>query len=295
MEHVRIEGAGGVPLHVARAGTGPPVILLHGFPDDWRTWRPQLEPLVEAGFSVWLPDLRGYGGSGRPSGRAAYQLRWLVGDVVAIVRATGAPRVRLGGHDWGGVVAWAVAGAHGELLDRLVIFNAPHPELYARRVRRPGQLLRSWYAAFFLLPALPERVLAARDFAVLRRLLRRVPARRAFSEDEIDGYVAAMAQPGALTAALNYYRANVAALGAARRRAARIEAETLVIWGERDVALSTSLLDGLAEVAPRSRVHRIAEAGHWVHREAASETNEVLLEFLGGAARSGFSRRRARP
>jgi epoxide hydrolase 4 len=284
LEHVRVEGAGGVPLHVARVGAGPPVILLHGFPDDWRTWRRQVEPLMAAGYSVWLPDLRGYGASGRPAGRAAYHLRWLVGDVVAIVRATGATRVRLGGHDWGGVVAWAFACTHSELLDRLVIFNAPHPELYARRLRRPGQLLRSWYAAFFLLPSLPERVLAARDFALLRRLLRRVPARPAFSDDEINEYVAAMSQPRALTAALNYYRANVGALGAARRRTARIEADTLVIWGERDVALSVSLLDGLAEVAPRSRVHRIADAGHWVHREAADETNRVLLQFLGGGA-----------
>jgi epoxide hydrolase 4 len=272
--------SGGVRLHVARAGAGPPVILLHGFPEDWRSWRRQVEPLVACGYSVWMPDLRGYNQSSRPGARESYHLRHLVDDVAAVVRATGHSRARLCGHDWGGVIAWAFAHGCPDMVERLVILNAPHPTLYARRLRRPSQMLRAWYVAFFMLPRLPERVLAAYDFAAVRRLLQTVPALPAFSAGEIDAYVDALSQPGALTAALNYYRANAAIARSALRHTGQIEAETLVIWGERDPALDVALLDGLGEFAPQVQVHRIASAGHWVHREASDEVNRVLIEFL---------------
>jgi epoxide hydrolase 4 len=291
--HLAVQ-SGDVRLHVAQSGNGPPVVLLHGFPDDWRTWRPQIGPLVEAGYSVWMPDLRGYNRSARPRTRDAYRLEHLVEDVRAVVAATGAERVRLAGHDWGGVIAWAFAGTHPSLLEQLVILNAPHPELYARRLRRPGQLLRSWYAAFFLIPSVPERVLAARDGALLRRLLRRAPALPAFTEAEIDDYVESLSQPGALTAALDYYRANARRIGTARRGSTPIDVETLVLWGERDPALSLSLLEELGDVVGRVRVHRIPRAGHWVHREATAEVNRVLLDFLGEPA-PGRATPRARP
>jgi epoxide hydrolase 4 len=288
LRHLRLAGAG-VELHVATAGTGPPVVLLHGFPENWRSWRHQVGPLVAAGFSVWLPDLRGYNLSDRPVATGAYHLRHLVDDLAAVVRATGAPRAHVGGHDWGGIVAWTFAGEHPELLDRLVILNSPHPRLYGEQLRRPGQLLRAWYILAFLVPGLAERALAARDFALVRRMFGSRPGRPgAFTEEAVDAYVEALAQPGALTAALNYYRANRRT--DARRLAgrARVAAETLVIWGERDPALSTRLLDGLERVAPRARVHRIRRAGHWVQNEAPEEVNRVLLEFLrGGASQPG--------
>src|SRR5207244_2516240 len=131
--------------------------LLHGFPENWRCWRHQFEPLAQAGLSVLAPDLRGYNLSDRPSPRAAYDLRRLVADVAALVRATGHTRAHIVGHDWGGVIAWAFAGAHPELLDRLVILNAPHMDIYLRKVWRPPQVFRSWYVLFFQIPRLPER------------------------------------------------------------------------------------------------------------------------------------------
>jgi pimeloyl-ACP methyl ester carboxylesterase len=282
VRHERVK-ADGVELHVAAAGDGPPVVLLHGFPENWRSWRRQFAPLVRAGFSVWAPDMRGYNLSDRPASREAYHLRHLVADVAALVRATGALRAHIAGHDWGGAVAWTFAGQHPELVDKLVIFNAPHPKIYLEQVRRPPQMFRSWYVLFFLLPALPERALSARDFAVVRDMFRRLPARpNAFSDDDIEQYVQALATPGALTAGLNYYRANLRSRGFGRARAGLIAAETLVIWGERDRALSTRLLDGLETVAPKVRVHRIPDAGHWVQNEASEEVNGVLTEFLSG-------------
>jgi pimeloyl-ACP methyl ester carboxylesterase len=271
----------GVELHVAVAGDGPPVVLLHGFPENWWSWHHQFDPLVRAGFSVWAPDLRGYNLSDKPAAREAYHLRHLVADVAAIVRATGYLRAHIGGHDWGGVVAWIFADRHPDLVHKLVIFNAPHPKIYFEKVWRPAQMLKSWYVVFFLLPWLPERTMSARNFALVRQIFKRAPARRdAFSDDDIEQYVRALSQPGALTAALNYYRANVRSDAIALGRSARIAADTLVIWGERDPALTVGLLDGLETVAPRVQVHRIPDAGHDVQNEAPQEVNQVLMDFL---------------
>jgi epoxide hydrolase 4 len=273
--------AAGVDLHVVRAGEGAPVILLHGFPEHWYSWRRQMTALADAGFAAWAPDLRGYNLSDRPAGRESYRLHYLVEDIAALVRATGQARAHVVGHDWGGIIAWAFAMAHPALLDRLVILNAPHPRLYLEKVRRPPQMLRSWYVLFFQLPGLPERALSAWDFRMVRRMFRHGPARRwAFSDEDIEQYVTALARPRALTAALNYYRASLGSELGAYARSALIEAETLVIWGERDPALGIELLDGLERVAPRLRVQRLPDAGHWVQNEAPEEVSRLLVDFL---------------
>jgi pimeloyl-ACP methyl ester carboxylesterase len=283
LRHERVEGAGGVGLHVVRAGEGPLVVLLHGFPEHWISWRHQIDALAGAGFSVAAPDLRGYNLSDRPAARDAYHLRLLVDDVAAVIRASGHARAHVVGHDWGGIIAWTFAGVHPELLDKLLIMNAPHMRLYGKVARRNvRQLLRAWYILLFRLPRLPERLLAAGDYAAVRRMFRKLPARRGtFSDEDIDRYVDALRGPGALTAALNYYRANVGS-GARLAVSARTAAETLVIWGERDPALVTELLDGLERVAPRVRVHRLPDVSHWVQNEAPDDVNRVLIGFLRG-------------
>lgn len=273
--------ADGIRLHVARAGAGPAVILLHGFPEFWYSWRHQIPALVGAGFSAAAPDLRGYNLSDKPSEREAYRLEHLVSDVAAVARSTGQRRVHVVGHDWGGVIAWTFASQHPELVDRLVIMNAPHLGRFVELVRRPPQIFHSWYLLLFQLPRVPERLIAARNYAAVRSLLRRKPAvAGAFSREEVDHFVEAISRPGALTAALNYYRALRLPRASAIGRHARTDAETLVIWGERDAALTVGLLDGIELYAPRARVHRIPYASHWVQTEAAAEVNLVLLEFL---------------
>ena len=279
LRHERIPAAG-LQLHVALAGEGPPVILLHGFPEFWYSWRHQVPALVRAGFSVYAPDMRGYNLSDRPVDRGAYHLRHLADDVAALVRATGCPRAHVVGHDWGGIVAWTFAARHPSLLDRLVILNAPHLQIYSEKGFRTSQLLRGWYALFFQLPRLPERVLSARDFRAVRDMFRASRNPRAFPESDIDLYVEALARPGALTAALNYYRENFRSDGFALARSARTDAETLVIWGERDPALVIDLLDGLERFAPRVRVQRIPGASHWVQNDAPDEVGRMLVDFL---------------
>jgi epoxide hydrolase 4 len=280
LHHEMIRGAG-IDLHVVRAGEGPPVVLLHGFPENWSCWRQQISPLVQAGFAVLVPDLRGYHLSERPSGRAAYRLHHLVQDVAALLDNSGHACAHLVGHDWGGIIAWAFAGTYPEKLKKLIILNAPHPRIYLQRAWRPPQLLRSWYILFFQLPFLPERLLMAGDFALLRRIFRCMPVQPStFSPAEIDGYIAALAAPGALRAALNYYRANLPGRAVVKASRASIAAETLVIWGERDQALGMGLLKGLEEMVPRVRVHRLPEVGHWVQEEAPQQVNDLLVEFL---------------
>ena len=280
IRHERLR-ADGIELHVAIAGAGPPVILLHGFPENWTSWRWQFAPLVDAGFSVWAPDLRGYNESDRPTERQAYHLRHLVDDVASIVRATGHGRAHVVGHDWGGIVAWTFAGYHRDLLGKLVILNAPHMDIFLDKVRRPPQMFRSSYVLLFQLPGVAEWALSAWNHRALRKSFPLLSGRSgAFRDADIDHYVRGLSAPGALTAALNYYRANARPEPLARARRARVEAETLVIWGDRDPALGVELLDDLHTVAPHGRVHHIADAGHWVQNEAPDEVNRVMVEFL---------------
>lgn len=276
----REASVGGVRLHYVEAGEGPLVVLLHGFPEFWYGWRRQIPALAEAGFRAVAPDMRGYNLSDKPEGVDAYRVERLVEDVAGLVRHLGAERAHLVGHDWGGVVAWYFAMLRPELLDRLVVVNAPHPAAFAREIRRPDQMLASAYAAFFQLPALPEAVLRAGGFALLERVFRAGPARPgAFTDADVERYKEALGRPGALTAALNYYRASV------RRRRPEVRpvaAPTLLVWGEKDPHLVVRLAEGLEEWVPGIRVERLPGASHWVAADEPERLSRLLAGFLRG-------------
>lgn len=259
----------------------PPVVLLHGFPEFAYSWRHQMEALAQAGFQAVAPDLRGYNLSDKPRGIASYHIDKLAADVAGLARALAAPRIFLVGHDWGGAIAWHVAARHPELIERLAILNAPHPRVMARLVRsRRGlrQLRRSWYMLYFQLPLLPERMVLSPEF--LPRALRGTSVRKGtFTDEDLARYRAALTQPGAATAAINYYRAVVRDFFGAERIGA-IEAPTLVLWGEQDAFLGTELLDELPGVVPRLRVERFADAGHWIQQEQPGRVSDALLEFF---------------
>jgi pimeloyl-ACP methyl ester carboxylesterase len=279
----------GVRLRWVEAGPpdGPPVLLLHGFPECWVTWRGQMAALAAAGYRAVAPDLRGYGRSARPGGVLAYALPALVADALGLVRGPLGGRAAVVGHDWGGVIAWHLAAWHPGAVSRLAVVNAPHPGAYARELRRGPQALRSWYVALFALPWLPEALIRAGRFAALRRLFRTAPRRGALTELEIRARVAALEPPGALTAALNYYRALVAGAFAAGRGPGpvRVAAPTLVVWGERDAHLVPGLADDLGAWVPDLRVVRLPEASHWVMVDAPRALNAALLAFLAEARR----------
>ena len=283
VEH-RYADLAGVRLHYVEAGEGPLVVLVHGFPEFWFSWRFQIPALAAAGFRVVAPDMRGYNLSDKPKGVEGYALETLARDVERLIGALGEERAVIVGHDWGGIVAWAVAMLHPERVGRLVILNVPHPERLSRGLRTPRQLLKSSYAFFFQIPWLPERILRAGDFAIVRSVFRNDPVRPGtFGEDDIDRYVGALSRPGALTAAINYYRAlarRAPVLARTLRR--RIEAPVLVIWGQRDLFLVPELARPNPALVPDARVERLPDASHWVQQDRPEKVNALLLGFLGG-------------
>jgi pimeloyl-ACP methyl ester carboxylesterase len=271
----------GARLYCVEAGTGPLVLLLHGFPEFWYSWRYQLAALSSAGFRAVAPDLRGYNRSTRPRRVRDYRMSLLVGDAAALLEQAGGAVAGVVGHDWGGVIAWRLAMARPDLVPRLAILNAPHPVAFLRELRRPEQWLRSAYVLFFQLPLLPECVIRAGNFALVERALRREPVRPgAFSDADIRRYKEALSRPGALTAGLNYYRALLQAPGELRRDLRRIELPTLLLWGERDPYLSIRLTEGLDAWVPQVQVRRLPDASHWVQIDAAERVNEMLSAFL---------------
>jgi pimeloyl-ACP methyl ester carboxylesterase len=255
---------GTVRLHYVEQGEGPLVVLLHGFPEFWFGWRHQLGPLAEAGFRVVAPDMRGYNLSSKPPRVSDYTLDVLARDVRDLIAERGEESACVAGHDWGGAVAWAAAMYHPEAVRRLAILNAPHPRAFARALRDPRQLAKSWYMGFFQLPFLPEQ-LGRRVFP------------RGFPEEVRDRYEAAYDQPGALTAMLNYYRA------LPRRPVTSfppVTAPTRVIWGQRDSYLTPGVAEpDRADVPNLERVIRL-DTSHWVQHDAPGQVADLLIEFF---------------
>jgi pimeloyl-ACP methyl ester carboxylesterase len=275
LRHRRVP-VGSVTLHVVECGTGPTVLLLHGFPELWYAWHRLLPALARAGFRAVAPDLRGYGASDKPLDIDAYRSDVLVEDVQGLVHALDLGSVHLVGHDWGATIAFMFAARHPELVSHLVILNGAHPRRLREELGTLEQALRSSYILFFQLPWLPEwclrrRVIVAKVF----RGSSENPA--AFSDDDIDRYTAAIRVPRAATGMVNYYRA-------ARRfppdADATIVAPTLVIWGERDPALARRNLDGLSALVPELAIVTVPNAGHFVHHEATDLVLRRMLEFL---------------
>ena len=234
-------------LHVMQAGPkdGRLVIMLHGFPEFWYGWRQQINPLAEAGFHVLAPDQRGYNLSDKPPGIDAYHISSLAADVVGLIDAAGREKANLVGHDWGAAVAWQVASSYPERLEKLAILNVPHPQVMVRTLlRSPHQILKSWYIFFFQIPRFPEWIMSRWNFAPMRRMMHASANPDTFSESDLEHYGEAWSQPDALTAMINWYRAtfrsNLRVLRrSGRKRAARIPVPTLMLWGEKDIALHT--------------------------------------------------------
>ncbi|MEX0785710.1 MAG: alpha/beta hydrolase [Dehalococcoidia bacterium] len=272
----------GVRLHYVESGEGPLVVLLHGFPEFWYSWRRQIPALAEAGFRVVAPDQRGYNTSDKPRGVASYRIETLVDDVAGLIEHAGESKATVVGHDWGGAVAWMTPMLRPEVVDKLIVLNSPHPGAFQRELRSPAQLLKSWYMFFFQLPWLPEAALRMGDFRAIERQLTSDPVPPgAFSEDDIAAYKEALRQPGALTAAINYYRAAVGRNPLGMSRLVRsIDVPTLLIWGERDNYLGRRLTEGLEQWVPNIRVERIAEGSHWVQVDSAPRVNELMIAFL---------------
>lgn len=280
---------GDVRLHYAECGAGDRlVLLLHGFPECWYSWRRQLTALGER-FRVVAPDMRGYNLSDKPGRVEDYRVGKLVDDVTGLIRHLGAREAAVVGHDWGAAVAWAVAQHYPDYVWKLAALQVPPLAVWAKNLTL-RQLLRSWYMFFFQLPRIPEWWLAREDFAGLEKMFRGTSRPGTFDERDIEVLTSAMREPGAATASINYYRANLGSFlgrGFSRRREIkkpeRIRVPTLFIYGERDFAIIPETVAGVADYvdAPYTEL-RLAKAGHWVQQEYPAEVNAALLSFLEG-------------
>lgn len=281
VEHHFVQ-ANGIKIHYVTAGQGPPVLLLHGFPEFWYCWRYQI-PALEKKFQLIIPDLRGYNETEKPTLISVYDVDQLVADAVGLLDVLGHKKAHIVGHDWGGAVAWQIALQHPEVVDRLAVLNCPHPALFARALKgNYQQMLKSWYFFFFQLPYLPELLFKIRGKKILEDLFRKAAVRKdAFSSTDIQKYFEALQKPDALASALNYYRAAFRKMARSKPIHKKITVPTLLIWGEQDTSLGKELtynMEGLFE-APFN-IQYIPNCGHFVNEEQPEIVNKLLLEFI---------------
>jgi len=253
---------------------GDPVVLLHGFPQDSRAFDRLSPVLHSAGLRTLAPDQRGYSPGARPAGRSAYALREVVDDVLALLDAAGLPSAHVVGHDWGGVAAWALAAWHPWRVRTLTALSVPHPAAMSQALVHSDQALRSSYIAFFQLPLVPEGVLLAGGGTVLRRML----LHGGLPEELVETYVERMREPGALTAALNWYRALPVG---ARTPIGKVRVPTLHVWGDGDAFLGRAATEATAEfVAGPYALEVLEGVDHWIPELAAERTGELVTAHV---------------
>ena len=258
-----------IELHVEDHGAGPPVLLIHGWPDTARLWRNQVPALTEAGFRAITFDLRGMGRSDKPEGVEAYALPVAVADVVGILDELGIDRAHIVGHDFGAALAWAVALRAPDRVHRLVVISVGHPGA----PRSYEQREKAWYQLFFQFEGIAEQWWQHDDWALFRAFLR--------GNGDLDQYVADFSRPGALTASLNWYRANLAPRPPGPPSDfPPVKAPTLGIWSSDDHYLTEDrMIASESFVDAPWRYERI-DGSHWVPLDAPDRLNELLLEWL---------------
>jgi pimeloyl-ACP methyl ester carboxylesterase len=267
-----VDGAG-TPIYIREVGQGPPLVLLHGFPQTGECWRAVAAALAPK-HRVIVPDLPGYGASGRPP---AFDAATIARTLVAAMADAGAPRATVVGHDWGGAIAYRIAGAHTEAVERLVVVNAPYGKV---------DLRRGWYMLAFNVPVLPELAMTLSRGGIVEWFLRAGSAgSHRFDPEMMDAYRDAFRTLERQRNALAYYRTMTrqAMLRPLRRSrsggGAKITAPTLIVWGEDDPALPVKLVDGIIRAIPGARVERIPNVGHFVPEEAPTQLAALIEGF----------------
>ena len=272
----------GVKLHTIIIGTGEPLILLHGFPEFWYCWKDVIPGLKDK-YKLIIPDMRGYNLSDKPEGVENYSLKILVDDIKILSEKLKLGKFYLAGHDWGGVVAWGFGEKYPELLKKLIILNAPHPLIFNNllmKKRDKKQVKASGYIFRFLQPD-GEKILFEKDFQALKfAVFGMATNKNAFNEFDKEKYVEAWAQPGAITAGVNYYRASAVNPSVAGDWNGIINVPTLVIHGMKDMALTPKILEGLEEYVKELKVVRIENASHWVLVDDPELVISSILEFI---------------
>lgn len=273
---------GGVKLHYATAGAGAKlVILLHGFPEFWYSWRHQIVALSDE-YTVVAPDMRGFHRSDKPRKVSDYEIDKLVDDVIGLIHHFGREKAAVIGHDWGALVAWELALKYPEYLWKLGAMQIPPLPVWKKN-QSLKQLLASWYMLFFQIPFLPEFLFKLSDYKILSDSMKKSTAEEnIFTDADISEYKKAWSEPYAMTAMINYYRANVLKCFFTKyEELPKIKVPTLFIYGEKDRAVLPETVQGTGEMIDGEYEEiRIPEAAHWVQQEAKTVVSETLREFL---------------
>jgi pimeloyl-ACP methyl ester carboxylesterase len=261
---------GELNFNVRIEGTGPDVLLLHGFPDSNAVWRHQIPALVAAGYRVIAPDLRGFGETDAPAGKEHYAGRLLLGDVVGIMDAVGAQRVRLVGHDWGAALGWLLSIAQPQRVDRYAALSVGHMSAYVTAPLK--QRMLAWYIFYFQIEGMAERELPADDWKMMREFLRHHP--------ELDTHwIPDFSRPGRLVAGLNWYRANMTMFEP--RVLPDVTVPVMGVWSDQDLALCEEQMTSSARYVRGPWLYeKLAGVGHWMQLDAPERVNELLLDFL---------------
>jgi epoxide hydrolase 4 len=268
-----------VTLHYVTQGEGVLMLMLHGFPEFWYSWRHQIAEFSHDHKAVAL-DLRGYNESDKPKAQNAYRLSVLLEDIKGVIEGLGYERCILVGHDWGGMIAWTFTYTYPQLVERLIVLNLPHPAKFSEGLRTLPQLLRSWYILLFQVPLFPEWLLSQNDCGLLIAILTQTAVNPdAFPSDAVEAYRTAAAKPGAITAMLNYYR-NLWGSNFLQESWDMLYVPTLMIWGENDVALGKELTFGTQDYVKDLEVRYISNCGHWVQQEQPQLVNQYIREWL---------------
>lgn len=290
----------GVRLHVAIGGRAPagsrpqdgrakPLMLfVHGFPEAWFSWRHQLVAF-QSSYEVAAVELRGYGISDKPSGRSAYRMHEMVADLAELIPSLGHESCILVGHDWGASIVWAFAAQHAELVEKLVVLSVPPVQLLLKNMDA-AQKRKSAYMWMFQAPLLPELLISAHNYAAIDDIVTgpKMGAKSpgAFSDEDVARYKANIAQPGALTAALNYYRAMVdkstwnPSPRTPRKPQKIIKIPALVIGGKDDGAINPGVFRGLEQIVPNAELHMLDDCSHWVQQDRPEDVNRLMKKFL---------------
>lgn len=271
-----------IRLHCVTQGQGELVVLLHGFPEFWYSWRHQI-PALARHYKVVVPDLRGYNDSDKPE--SGYDLDTLTTDIRGLIERLGYVKAHIVGHDCGGAIAWNMAQKFPQALDRLAILNAAHPQKYVQELMgNMDQLRRSWYVLAFQVPGLPEWLIQQNLKDFVKALLQGQAIRKsAFTGEITQIYQAALEKPGALVSALKYYRHLLLPQNWWNwfQKPTPITSRTLILWGEEDSLLSHKLTEGLDKlIAAPFQLKLIPNCGHCIQQEAPQTVNRELLNFL---------------
>jgi epoxide hydrolase 4 len=270
----RTVSVGSTDLHVVEGGSGPAVVLVHGFPEFWYSWRNQIPALIRAGFRAIALDLRGYGESSKPRAIDDYRLPAIVDDIAGLIVQTGDAPCAVVGHDWGGMASWFLPMMHPGIVSKLAVLNTPHPVPFSREMKgNRSQRVRMTYQLLMQPPLLPEMFLRF----VLPSIMRRAAN---MTEDELRIYTEAWRPREARHGMVNYYRAMRRHRALLRTLVRPIDIPTLLIWGEREPVFTRETTERFEEYVPNLRIVRVPEARHFVQTDAPDVVNKALIEFL---------------